>query len=95
MDLNDIELIDVQALGGVDSAVLNDVSRDRPQVRSHFDLEAAIGGGAGDGAADSVTVNGTNDPDEIEITADEERRGRLRRSGEASGSTTRRPQTTS
>ena len=69
MDLNDIEFIDVQALGGADSAVLNDTAgTDLKSVA--LDLEAAIGGGAGDGAADSVTVNGTNDADDIQIVAD-------------------------
>jgi hypothetical protein len=68
MDLNDTEFIDVQALGGADSAVLNDTSG--TGLKSVvLDLEAAIGGGRGDGAADSVTVNGTNDPDDIQITA--------------------------
>jgi Ca2+-binding RTX toxin-like protein len=68
MDLNDTEFIDVQALGGNDNAVLNDVSgTDLKSVA--FDLEAAIGGGRGDGAADFVTVNGTNNPDDIQITA--------------------------
>ena len=69
MDLNDIELIDIQALGGADSAVLNNVSGTRLKLVT-LDLEAAIGGGTGDGAADSVTVNGTNDPDDIQISAD-------------------------
>ena len=69
MDLKDIELIDVQALGGADSAVLNDVSGTRLKLVT-LDLEAAIGGDVGDGAADSVTVNGTNDPDDIQIIAD-------------------------
>jgi Ca2+-binding RTX toxin-like protein len=69
MDLNDIEFIDVQALGGADNAVVNNTAgTDLKQVT--FDLEAAIGGGAGDGAADSVTANGTNDPDDIQITPD-------------------------
>ncbi len=68
MDLNDIEFINVQALGGNDNAVLNDTTG-TDLKRVAFDLEAAIGGGAGDGAADSVTVNGTNDPDDIQITA--------------------------
>jgi Ca2+-binding RTX toxin-like protein len=69
MDLNDIEFIDVQALGGPDNAVVNNTAgTDLKQVT--LDLEAAIGGGAGDGAADSVTVNGTNDPDDIQITPD-------------------------
>jgi hypothetical protein len=69
MDLNDIEFIDVQALGGADSAVLNDTAGTDLKVVT-LDLEAAIGGGRGDGAADSVTVNGTNDADEIQIIAD-------------------------
>jgi Ca2+-binding RTX toxin-like protein len=68
MDLNDTEFIDVQALGGADNAVVNDVTGTGLK-RVAFDFEAAIGGGAGDGAADSVTVNGTNDPDDIQITA--------------------------
>jgi len=68
MDLNDTEFIDVQALGGNDNAVLNDTTGTGLKSVT-LDLEAAIGGGRGDGAADSVTVNGTNDPDDIQITA--------------------------
>jgi Ca2+-binding RTX toxin-like protein len=68
MDLNDTEFIDVQALGGNDNAVLNDTTgTDLKSVA--LDLEATIGGGRGDGAADSVTVNGTNDADDIQVTA--------------------------
>ena len=70
MDLNDTEFIDVQALGGADNAVVNDTTG-TDLKRVTFDLEAAIGGGVGDGAADSVTVNGTNDPDDIQVTASE------------------------
>ncbi|HEU6445395.1 MAG TPA: hypothetical protein VFL61_10095 [Gaiellaceae bacterium] len=69
MDLNDIEFIDVEALGGADNAVLNDTSATDLKTVA-LELEAAIGGGVGDGAADSVTVNGTNDPDDIQISAD-------------------------
>jgi Ca2+-binding RTX toxin-like protein len=68
MDLNDTEFIDVQALGGNDNAVLNDTTGTGLKSVT-LDLEAAIGGGSGDGAADSVTVNGTNDPDDIQISA--------------------------
>jgi Ca2+-binding RTX toxin-like protein len=68
MDLNDTEFIDVQALGGNDNAVVNDTSGTGLKIVA-FDLDAAIGGGRGDGAADSVTVNGTNNPDDIQITA--------------------------
>jgi Ca2+-binding RTX toxin-like protein len=68
IDLNDTEFIDVQTLGGNDTAVLNDTTGTGLKSVA-LDLEAAIGGGAGDGAADSVTVNGTNNPDDIQITA--------------------------
>jgi Ca2+-binding RTX toxin-like protein len=68
MDLDDVEQIDTQALGGADNAVVNDVSgTDLKHVA--FDLEGAVGSGAGDGAADSVTVNGTNLADDIQVTA--------------------------
>ena len=69
MDLNDIEFIDVRALGGNDSAVLNDTSGTDLKTVA-LDLAAAIGGGVGDGAADSVTVNGSNGADDIQISAD-------------------------
>ena len=69
MDLDDTERIDVQALGGVDNAVVNDITGTDLKLVA-FDLESAIGGGAGDGAADSVTVNGTAGPDVIDVTAD-------------------------
>ena len=68
MDLNDIEFIDVRALGGNDNAVLNDTAATGLKIVS-LDLAAAIGGGAGDGAADSVTVNGTDLADDIQVTA--------------------------
>ena len=68
MDLDDTERIDVQALGGVDNAVVNDITGTDLKLVA-FDLESTIGGGAGDGAADSVTVNGTAGPDVIDVTA--------------------------
>ena len=53
MDLNDVEAIDFNALGGADNIVVNDLTGtdvDRGQPRSR-----ALGG-AGDGAADTVTA---------------------------------------
>jgi hypothetical protein len=70
MDLNDIEFIDVQALGGADTAVVNDTTG-TDLKRVAFDLEGTVGGGTGDGAADSVTVNGTDDPDDIQVTVND------------------------
>jgi Ca2+-binding RTX toxin-like protein len=72
MDLNDIEFIDVRALGGNDNAVLNDTAATGLKIVS-LDLAGAIGGGAGDGAADSVTVNGTDVADDIQVIATGER----------------------
>ncbi|HEX2288283.1 MAG TPA: calcium-binding protein [Gaiellaceae bacterium] len=68
MDLDDVERILTQALGGIDNAVVNDLTgTDLTSVE--FDLESAIGGGVGDGAADTVTVNGTNGVDNVNVAA--------------------------
>ena len=64
MDLNDVEAIDLNALGGADQLTVNDVScTDLTAVNT--DLAGAIGGAAGDGAADRVVVTGTNGDDVI------------------------------
>jgi Ca2+-binding RTX toxin-like protein len=66
MDLNDVEAIDVNALGGADTVTVNDVSgTDLTAVNS--DLAAAIGGAVGDGAQDQVIVNATNGDDVIAV----------------------------
>ena len=66
MDLNDVEKIDLNALGGVDSVTLNDLSgTDVTEV--HVNLAGTIGGTAGDAAADIVTQNGTNGDDIIDV----------------------------
>jgi Ca2+-binding RTX toxin-like protein len=60
MDLNDVEHIDFNALGGVDNVAVNDLSgTDVKQVNVNL---AATGGG-GDGSADVVTVNATSGDD--------------------------------
>ena len=60
MDLNDVESIDFRALGGADNIVVGDLSgTDVTQIG--LDLRGPNGGG--DGAADTVTVNGTNGDD--------------------------------
>ena len=56
MDLNDVEHIDLRALGGADTAVVRDLTG-TDLVDVAVDLAAA--GGGGDGQADSVTVEGT------------------------------------
>ena len=60
MDLDDVESIDFRALGGADNIVVGDLSgTDMATIGS--DLRGPNGGG--DGAADTITVNGTNGPD--------------------------------
>lgn len=66
MDLNDIERVDVIALGGTDTLVVNDmVGTDVNTV--NLLLASTIGGALGDSAADTVIVNGTAGEDAIVV----------------------------
>ena len=67
MDLNDVEQIDLDALGGVDSLTVNDVSG-TDLTTLNTDLEAALGGGVSDLLADTVTVNGTDGNDAVVVS---------------------------
>jgi Ca2+-binding RTX toxin-like protein len=65
MDLNDVEAIDFNALGGADTIVVNDLSgTDLKQVN----LNLAGPAGVGDGAADTVVVTGTNGNDGVKVS---------------------------
>jgi Ca2+-binding RTX toxin-like protein len=66
MDLNDVEAIDLNALGGIDKTTVNDLSG-TDVVEININQAGTIGGTAGDGAADTVIVNGTNGNDIIDI----------------------------
>jgi Ca2+-binding RTX toxin-like protein len=68
MDLNDVEAIDFNALGGADNIVVGDLSG-TDVTKVDIDLAAVIGGAAGDKQVDSVTVNGTNGDDVIAIAS--------------------------
>jgi Ca2+-binding RTX toxin-like protein len=66
MDLDDVEQVDFNALGGADTMVVNDLSgTDMQDV--NLELAATLGGFAGDGAADTVIVNGTAGDDAIVV----------------------------
>ncbi|MBR0666616.1 calcium-binding protein [Roseomonas hellenica] len=68
MDLNDVERIDIAALGGADQFQVGDLSgTDVKLVR--IALAGVLGGAAGDGAADKVTVSGTAGIDQIDVDA--------------------------
>jgi Ca2+-binding RTX toxin-like protein len=67
MDLNDVEQIDFRALGGEDNIVVGDLSG-TDVTRIDIDLRGPNGGG--DGAADTVTVNGTQGDDFVRVAGD-------------------------
>ena len=66
MDLNEIEHVKINALGGVDTIKVNDLTgTDVTDVA--IDLAGTIGGTAGDNQADTVITNGTNGDDIIDV----------------------------
>ncbi|WP_018262988.1 calcium-binding protein [Methylobacterium sp. WSM2598] len=66
MDLNDVETVDVRALGGADRITVDDLSgTDVTRVV----LNLAGAGGGGDGQADTVVINGTAGDDVIQLIA--------------------------
>jgi hypothetical protein len=64
MDLNDIEVIDVNALGGADTVTINDTSS---TGLATVDLNLQSAAGTGDGQPDAVVINGTNRADTVQI----------------------------
>jgi Ca2+-binding RTX toxin-like protein len=68
MDLNDVESIDLNALGNTDQVIVNDLSG-TDVVEANVNLAGTLGGADGDGAADQVIVNGTNGDDTIQAVA--------------------------
>jgi Ca2+-binding RTX toxin-like protein len=68
MDVDDTEQVDLRTLGGVDTTVVNDLSG-TDVTKANIDLAGALGGVAGDAAADTVTMNGTNAPDNVVVAA--------------------------
>ena len=65
MDMSGIETLDVKALGGSDAITVNDVQR--TSIRD-TDIELAGVGGGTDKAADVVTVNGSDQPDRVNVS---------------------------
>jgi Ca2+-binding RTX toxin-like protein len=62
-DMNSVERVDVNAAGGADTLVVNDLTG-TDVTHANLDL------GPGDGAADTVVVNGTANPDNMTIVGD-------------------------
>jgi Ca2+-binding RTX toxin-like protein len=67
MDMNDIEIFNLKTLGGADTLTVNNL--DGTAVRQ-ANIDLSGGSGGADLQADSVTVNGTNQADRVDVTAD-------------------------
>jgi Ca2+-binding RTX toxin-like protein len=66
MDVNGVEQVQLQARGAADDITVNDLTA--TDVRSvTVDLDALPGSGTGDGAVDTVRVNGTDDVDKFSL----------------------------
>ena len=73
MDVNGVEQVNVDALGGADTITVNDLSgTDVTEV--NLEPRGAAGSGTGDGQADTVIVNGTNGADNIIVAGNAGRR---------------------
>jgi Ca2+-binding RTX toxin-like protein len=67
MDLDDVEILSLNALGNTDLVTVNDLAgTDLTQI--NVDLASNLGGSVGDGLADTVIINGTAGDDVITAT---------------------------
>jgi Ca2+-binding RTX toxin-like protein len=66
MDTNDVERVDLNALGGADTLTVDDLSA-TDVVDLNADLAGTLGGAAGDAQPDTVIVNGTDGADAIDV----------------------------
>jgi hypothetical protein len=69
MDTHGVERVDFNALGGADLVTVNDLTGTDVNILN-VDLAGTLGVATGDGQADSVTVNGTNGDDAIDVSGD-------------------------
>ncbi len=69
MDLNDVERVEVNVLGGADTITVNDLTG-TATTQVNIDLASPTGSGVGDNQADTIIVNGTAANDVITATND-------------------------
>lgn len=69
MDVNDLERIDLNVRGGVDTITINDLSG-TAVTEVNLDLASVPGSGVGDGQLDTVIVKGTTGDDVLMVTVD-------------------------
>jgi Ca2+-binding RTX toxin-like protein len=68
MDLNSIETIDVDALGGADTLTVNDLTGTGVK-NVNLDLASPPGSGQGDGQADTIIIDATSGDDVISVSS--------------------------
>jgi Ca2+-binding RTX toxin-like protein len=68
MDLDNVEVVDLNALGGADTTTVNDLSGTEV-----VELNTDLGGTAGDGQPDNVIANGTNGDDVLVVAGNPSR----------------------
>ena len=68
MDLDGIENIQLNALGGADTITVNDLTGTAAK-QVNIDLSGTVGSGQGDGAADNVILNGTAGDDTVTVAS--------------------------
>lgn len=67
MDLDDVEALELNALGGADALTVHDLTgTDLTEVTTN--LAGTLGGAAGDGQPDTIIVNATNAADTVTVT---------------------------
>jgi len=69
MDTAGVEQVDFNALGGIDVVSVNDLAKTDVE-NVNVDLASTLGGTAGDGQPDRVTVNGTLRDDAVTVNGD-------------------------
>ena len=67
MDLNGIEALNLNTLGSADTVTVGDLTG-TDLTKANIDLSAVPGSGTGDGAADTVTVDGTDGADQVDVS---------------------------
>src|SRR4029453_676790 len=68
MDLNDVETIEFNALGGTDTITVGNLKGTDAKLAA-IDLAGVPGSAIGDSQVDSVTVHGTNGDDAISVSS--------------------------
>ena len=67
-DVDDVELVDLHVLGGADTVTVDSLAG-TDVTRVGVGLGATLAGGSGDGAIDTVLVNGTPGADSVSVSA--------------------------